>query len=314
MGEAPPAAAPKTLTVGVQREPTDLGIQFGLGTSNSAGGAGSVKLMAHDKLAIEKELDSWRPQLAVELPSVAAGTWVLHPDGTMDTTWRIHPNIRWHDGQPFTAGDLMFSFKVFMDPDLPIGRPSRAFTQSASAPDPYTFVIRWSGTFVDADQGDIGAIRPKHVLDELYTRSREEFTNSPWFTTEFVGLGPYRLAHWEQGAYLELVRFDAYYMGRPPIRRMRSNAIPSAATRWSGFNRGGYENPRVDTLYDELAGTIDTNERVAPRRELVRELMSNVVLMPLYWAVVPVLMVKGVSGPKQVGTESTRNMFEWRKD
>ena len=77
------AAAPKTLTVGVQREPTDLGIQFGLGTSSSAGGAGSVKLMVHDKLAIEKELDSWRPQLAVELPSVpwrrtsspASSTW-----------------------------------------------------------------------------------------------------------------------------------------------------------------------------------------------------------------------------------------------
>src|SRR5262245_40801718 len=90
-------SAPKRLTVGVQREPADLGVLFGVGTSNSAGGAGSVKLMVHDKLAIETELDDWRPQLAMALPSVEAGTWIVNPDGTMDTTWRIYPNAFWHD-------------------------------------------------------------------------------------------------------------------------------------------------------------------------------------------------------------------------
>src|SRR5438045_4872485 len=66
-GEEPaPGAAPKTLIVGVQREPADLGVLFGQGTSNSAGGAGSVKLVAEAKLAIETELDHARAQLAGE--------------------------------------------------------------------------------------------------------------------------------------------------------------------------------------------------------------------------------------------------------
>jgi peptide/nickel transport system substrate-binding protein len=534
---APPAARPKVLTVGVQREPTDLGVLFGQGTATTAGGAGSVKLISHDKLAVEMELDSWRPQLGRELPSLQAGTWQLNPDGSMDTTWRIRPDVYWHDGTRFTSEDLLFSFKVFMDPDLPNGRASRRFAESATAPDPETFIVHWSGTYVDADQGDISVIRPKHILEELYLRDKDAFANSPWFTTEFIGLGPYRLVKWERGSHLEFARFDAYYQGRPPFDRivvrfigdpnalaaniiagdldvvlpvtvdldaaldlrrrwegsgnqvrldltgqlpqlemqyrasvarpqngflqplvrraffqaidrnglaevmtqgqapvadswyppshrlraeveqsipkyaydpreavallgqagwtrgadgilvhdasgerfevelwgltgqtfgierqlsiiadgwkgigaqvafqgvppsrlsdaqyvaehpgplftsfaarqfgtdrMSSRAIPSATNRWSGFNRGGYQNARVDELFQILNVTIDPAPRLAAQRELVQELMGNVVLMPLYWEIVPTLMVKGVTGPKHVGTDTTRNIFEW---
>jgi peptide/nickel transport system substrate-binding protein len=96
--------------------------------------------------------------------------------------------------------------------------------------------------------------------------------------------------------------------------RMSTKAIPSAATRWSGFNRGGYSNPRVDAIFDGLNSTIDQHQRLPLRRELLQELMGNVVLMPLYWEVVPTLMVQGVRGPRHVATESTRNIFEWDRD
>src|SRR5581483_8154828 len=102
-GQAAPPA--KTLVVGIQREPTDLGVLFGQGTATTAGGAGSVKLMVHDKLAVEMELDRWEPQLAVKLPSLEDGWWTVSPGGSMDTTWQLHPNIRWHDGAPFSSDD-----------------------------------------------------------------------------------------------------------------------------------------------------------------------------------------------------------------
>jgi ABC-type transport system substrate-binding protein len=219
-GQAVLTAARKTLTIGVQREPADLGVLFGQGTATTAGGAGSVKVIAHDKLAVEMDLDTWRPQLAQALPSIDAGTWRVNVDGSMDTTWRLRPNIRWHDGTPFTTDDLLFSFQIFMDPDLPSGQASRRFAESATAPDAETFIIHWSGTYVDADQGNISIVRPKHILEDLYLQDKDAFTNSPWFTTEFVGLGPYRLVRWELGSYLELSRFDAYYQGRPPFDRI----------------------------------------------------------------------------------------------
>ena len=541
-GEASPpsVARAKALTIGVQREPTDLGVLFGQGTATTAGGAGSVKVIAHDKLAVEMELDTWRPQLALDLPSLQAGTWKVNPDGTMDTIWRIRPNVFWHDGTPFTSEDLLFSFGIFMDPDLPNGRASRRYADSATAPDLETFVIHWSGTYVDADQGDISVIRPRHILEGLYLRDKDVFTNSPWFTTEFVGLGPYRLVRWELGSFIEFGRFDAYYQGRPPFDRilvrfigdpnalaanivageldvvlpvtvdldtaldlrrrwegtgnqvgldltgqlpqlemqyrpnvarpqngfsesvvrrafyqavdrtslaevmtqgqapvadswyppshrlraeveqsiprylydpreavnllgqagwtrgpdgdlfnqatgerfeteiwgltgqtfaierqlsiiadgwksigaqvtfqgvppnrlsdaqyvaehpgplftsfaarqfhtdrMSSRAIPSASNRWSGFNRGGYQNARVDELFQSLNVTLDSALRLEAQRDLVQELMGTVALMPLYWEVVPTLMVKGVRGPRHVGTETTRNIFDWDRE
>src|SRR5437588_4741329 len=147
------SAARKMLTVGVQREPTDLGVLFGQGTATTAGGAGSVKLIPHDKLAVEMDLDTWKPQLAQALPSIDAGTWRVNADGSMDTTWKLRPNIKWHDGTPFTSDDLMFTFTAFMDPDLPsrYGEAIKAM-QSASAPDPLTFEVHWTRPNAQANE------------------------------------------------------------------------------------------------------------------------------------------------------------------
>ena len=41
--------------------------------------------------------------------------------------------------------------------------------------------------------------------------------------------------------------------------------------------------------------------------------MGGVALAPLYWEVLPILMVQGVTGPKQVRNEATGNIFEWDK-
>lgn len=40
---------------------------------------------------------------------------MLNPDGTMDTTWKLRPNEKWHDGTPFTAEDLVFSLNAYKD-------------------------------------------------------------------------------------------------------------------------------------------------------------------------------------------------------
>ena len=46
-----------------------------------------------------------RPYLASSVPTFEEGTWNVVPNGEMETTWKIRPNARWHDGNPFTAED-----------------------------------------------------------------------------------------------------------------------------------------------------------------------------------------------------------------
>jgi peptide/nickel transport system substrate-binding protein len=45
--------------------------------------------------------------------------------------------------------------------------------------------------------------------------------SQPFWTREFVGLGPYRVDRWEPGAFIEAAAFDGHVLGRPTIDRMR---------------------------------------------------------------------------------------------
>jgi len=128
---------------------------------------------------------------------------------------------------------------------------------------------------------------------------------------EFQGIPPTRLSDAQYVAEHPGPLLTSFAARQFSTDRLSSRAIPSAANRWSGFNRGGYQNPRVDQLFDALNSTIDRTQRLGVQRELVQTAMGSVVVMPLYWEVVPTLMVKGVTGPKHVGTDTTRNIFQW---
>jgi ABC-type transport system substrate-binding protein len=78
--------------------------------------------------------------------------------------------------------------------------------------------------------------------------------------------------------------------------RYHTRSIPTAATRWTGRNRGGYSNPRADDLMDRLVATIRTVDRLPLHEQLVREVIGDVAFMPLYWEYDPYLFVKGMQG------------------
>jgi peptide/nickel transport system substrate-binding protein len=210
---------PKVLAIGVQREPPGFNPYVTQGGSTT-GGATQVFLIAHDYLMVEadRSAGTWDARLATEQVAVERGTWRLNPDGTMETIWKLRPNITWQDGTPFTSDDLLFSFTVYKDPDIPtsIGAPL-ALMESATAPDPHTFVVRWSGIYVRADEAPGLIPMPRHLLAEVYRTDKANFANSPFFSTEFIGLGPYRLTRWERDVEMQFARYEDYHRGTPPL-------------------------------------------------------------------------------------------------
>lgn len=235
VGGGPPAAQQqpaksKVLTLGVQREPSMFHNDLTT-ASESAGGLSSLKMIPQNYLVIANDRSVWVPQLAAEQISPERGTWRVNPDGTMETTWRLRSNVKWHDGTPFTSADLLFAFTVYKDPEIPnrIGAPLRLM-QSASAPDPHTFVVQWSATYVFADRAPGLEPMAKHLLEESYLADKPNFASNPRFRTEFVGLGAYRLVAWEPGSHFEFARFDDYYRGRPPLDRVIARVIPDLNT------------------------------------------------------------------------------------
>jgi hypothetical protein len=69
----------------------------------------------------------------------------------------------------------------------------------------------------------------------------------------------------------------------------------------------------VDAVLDKLAVTISAQEQLVLHRELLQEQMADIALMPLYWEVSPILMLKGVTGPRMSYNVTTYNMGEWAR-
>jgi len=223
-------SAPRTLTIALQQEPAVF--VWDLAQTNvKSGGAHLTFNILHNYLVVEDGDRKFRPQIAVDKPSVENGSWRVNTDGSMDLTWRIRPNVKWHDGTPFSTDDLVFSFDVFKDAEIPnnIARLVAPF-ESVTAVDAHTLVAHWSRTFVDADQA-IGLLPlPRHLLESAFRSDKANFVHSPRLSTDFVGLGPYRLARWESGSHMEFVPFDDYFLGRPPLASVVVRFIPDANT------------------------------------------------------------------------------------
>jgi peptide/nickel transport system substrate-binding protein len=167
------------------------------------------------------DYDQLQPQLAEAVPSAENGLWKLLPDGRMETTWRIKPEARWHDGTPFTSQDLAFTLRVVSDPEIAVLR-DRAYSliEAVEAADPQTITVRWRQPYIEAATlftHQLAQPMPRHILERVYLDSKATFTESPYFNTEYVGLGPYRVQEFVGGSHVLLRAYDDYVLGRPKI-------------------------------------------------------------------------------------------------
>src|SRR5439155_1235737 len=146
------------------------------------------------------------------------------PDGQMETTHRLRPNLTWHDGAPLTGEDFVFGWRVYATPELGVAgtRPIRQMAE-VTAPDPRTVVIRWRQPFPDADRMDVNfQPLPRHVLEAPFqSLDSAAFVNQPFWTVDYVGAGAYRVERWEPGAFIDAVAFEGHALGRPKIDRLR---------------------------------------------------------------------------------------------
>ena len=173
------------------------------------------------------------PYLAEALPQLHTESWRVFPDGRMETSYRLRPNITWHDGTPFSAEDYAFAWRVYRTPELGAStdRPLNLI-EEVLAPDARTVAIRWRQPYPEADAlGGTFQALPRHILEAPFQSAAsnpEGFLGNPFWSNEYVGVGPYRLDRWEPGAFLEGVAFAGHVLGRPRIERVRLLFMPDA--------------------------------------------------------------------------------------
>ncbi|BCB19019.1 peptide ABC transporter substrate-binding protein [Bosea sp. ANAM02] len=152
------------------------------------------------------------PQLAAEVPTKANGG--LSEDGTT-VTWKLKKDVKWHDGKPFTADDVVFTWEYAADPataayttgaykDIKVEKVDDHTVKVVFAkPTPF-----WADPFV----GVAGMIIPKHHFGEYKgAKSREAPAN-----LKPVGTGPYKFVEFKPGDILTGARNEAYHVANRP--------------------------------------------------------------------------------------------------
>src|SRR4051812_13820502 len=164
--------------------------------SSTAGGGASLAEIHTVGLTSEDRAGNFEARLAERLPSLDNGTMVVLPDGRMQTTWTLRSDVRWHDGVPFTAEDVVFSWEVAREPELASSiTTTYREIESVEATSPTTVVFTWKTTSyraVDLSHRNLWPF-PKHLLEEAFAGDKQAFLASPYFTTSYVNLGPFRL-------------------------------------------------------------------------------------------------------------------------
>jgi len=252
-------SAPKTLTIALEDEPLNLATLLDTGSSS----AGEIRHIVHSRLAKNDDRGNFAPELATELPSQERGTWTVRPDGTMQTTYKLREGVTWHDGTPLLPQDFILAFTMTLDPDLPISQQSVARQISeVTAPDTGTLLIEWKNTYPFANaiiEDDLGPF-PSHIFSAVYPANKERVAQMPFWTREFVGVGPYQLTSWTPGSELTLKAYDRFWAGRPRIDTLVFRFIESPSTALSNLLAGTVDGVGPRAL--DFAGAISAKEQM----------------------------------------------------
>ncbi len=217
---APQRVEQKRVVAAIRSEPGTLYTKV-LTNPGGLQGLDELELLVDSGLAVEDKQGELRPVLADAMPTIENGQWRVFPDGRMEMTWRIREGARWHDGTPFTSADLVFTATLLLDRDMPTFNTSYYRPlDGVEAVDDRTILVRWSRPFVRADHiftSPLAPPVPKHLLEEAYLTRKAAFTDLPFWSSEFIGTGPYKLREFVPGSRVILDAHDTYVLGRPKL-------------------------------------------------------------------------------------------------
>ncbi len=188
------------------------------------------------------------PELVTVVPTQANGG--ISKDG--DTiTWRLRHGVRWSDGAPFTADDVVFSTKVVLNPaNNEVGRDGWNLITKIDEPDKYTVVYHLKhpyASYLPTFFGSAGAnptILPKHLLASYPNINHVAYNAKP------VGIGPFRVVDWKRGDSVDLEANPYYFRGAPKLQHITYKLIPSRDTLVTQMQTGDVDLwPQANSNY-----------------------------------------------------------------
>ena len=141
--------------------------------------------------------------------------------------FKLRHNVKWHDGTPFTADDVLFTYKTLISSKIasPYSSSFR-FVKNVVKKDDYTVVVIYKKPYFKALETWMMGIVPKHLLQN------EKNLMSSAFNTHPVGTGPYKLKRLVFSQDIILEGNKAYFEHPPKIEKIAFHVVPDSMTRF----------------------------------------------------------------------------------
>lgn len=149
-------------------------------------------------------------------------------DDGLEVTFTLREGLTWQDGEPITSEDVKFTGELLHEHQLQWTAEIFNMVESVETPDDLTVTYKLSEPY-PAFPGAIGywvRIVPKHIWEEV--EDPASFSNS-----DPVGAGPFKLANWEKGQYVELEAVDEWFAapeGKPYLDKVTFRIYPDINT------------------------------------------------------------------------------------
>ncbi len=171
--------------------------------------SGAVNAMMFNALTQNDPVDgSTMPDLAE--------SWEVSEDG-LTFTFHLRDDVVWHDGEPFTAEDVKFTWDLILNEE--VNSPRRSDLADLLTPeqitviDDYTIQMELSQLDVTfLDEKTYYGIIPKHILGEL---TPEELNAAEFNTQAPVGTGPFMFREWVKDDHVAVVKNPDYFLHEP---------------------------------------------------------------------------------------------------
>ncbi len=181
----------------------------------------NILLLTHEQLLTQDKNLEFKPNLAK--------SWEFNDDHT-EATFHLQENVKWHDGEPFTADDVVFTYKTIASPGyVEAGGVRTQYVErlvgyqefstgktkdfeGVVAVDDHTVKFKYAKPNVLALADASFFIIPEHVFKDVAIADMPKVAAS---TKEVIGTGPFKLKEIIEGEQYVLERNDDYWQGKP---------------------------------------------------------------------------------------------------
>jgi peptide/nickel transport system substrate-binding protein len=182
----------------------------------------------------------------LEVVPELAKSWKFSTD-CLTLDFELHDTVRWHDGKPFTAKDVVFTYDAMMHPKTPSSyKADFDAVERVEATGPHSVRVTYKRPYARALLSWAMTMLPQHLLEPYVQAGKIREAPQNW--TAPVGTGPYRFQEMKSGEKVVVVANPDYFKGRPHVSRIVYRIIPSQATIFLELKAGGVDVASLTAL------------------------------------------------------------------